>query len=224
MLAGQKDAEIAAELYVTRDTVRRHIGNICKTFKLGTQDPGCSHRPELVALFARHRPELFDNFERNSTVTPEIVLSYRSLSESDLTLALELNQLLQSRGYPILVADSALRMAKNGLQQICAAFNRCDRILLLLSSVSARSEMVTEEVRLAKTLQGSRGGKPLIFAIRLNCASALLNHDLRGYLQDSPQQAWNGPEDTGAIARAVLDWLEIGSPPNRPQRDRSDSA
>jgi hypothetical protein len=221
VLAAAKDAEIAAELHVARVTVRKHIENICKTFELGTQDSGFSHRPELIALFAQHRPELFDNFARDSTQNPEIVLSYRSLTESDLTLALQLNQLLQSRGYSVLVADSALRMAKNGLQHICAAFNRCDRILLLLSSVSACSEMVTEEVRLAKTLQASRNGKPAIFAIRLNCPLSLLNHDLRGYLQDSPQQAWNGPEQTDEIAQVLLEWLEAGNASSPPPRDRA---
>jgi len=42
--------------------------------------------------------------------------------------------------------------------------------------------MVTEEVRTAKMLQSSRGGKPVIIPIRINCPFSLLNHDLRAYL------------------------------------------
>lgn len=210
MLAGQKDADIASELHVAPATVRKHIQNICETFELGTQDPGYPHRHELIALCVKYRPELFDRFTENLTATPEIVLSYHGLTESDFALALELNRTLSDRGDRLFVVDSALRMADRGLQNICTVLNRCDRLLLLLSPLSAHSEVVTEEVRLAKTLQESRNGKPLIFAIRLNCPLSLLNHDLRGYLQDTPQQVWNGQEDTDAIAQTVLDWLNAG--------------
>jgi AAA-like domain/Bacterial regulatory proteins, luxR family/TIR domain len=210
VLAGEKDADIAAELHVARVTVRKHIENICKTLGLGSQDSGYSHRPELIALCAKHRPDLFDSFARDSALKPQIVLSYHGLAESDFVLVSELSRILSDRGDRLLIADSALRMATNGLQHICTALNGCDRLILLLSPLSAYSEVVTEEVRLAKTLQDDRDGKPLIFAVRLNCPLSLLNHDLRGYLQGAPQQEWKTSKDTDAIAQTLLHWLDAG--------------
>lgn len=212
VLAGEKDAEIALSLYITKETVRKHIENICKGFGLiNLQDPGSSHRPELISLFAKYRPELFSGSTQSSMTRPKILLSYYRGQDPDLTLSQQLDAALKAKGYEVFIADGSLRMAKNGIQQIYTELNRCDYLLLLLSTLAAGSEMVTEEVRLAKVLRGTRReGKPEIVPIWINCSLSLLNHDLRGYLQGIPQREWRSPEDTGVIVQGVLEVLASG--------------
>jgi len=212
-LAGEKDAEIASELHITQATVRKYIEKTCKVFALtNLQEPGSSHRPNLIALFAKYRPELFSGGTQSITNGSKVLLSYYRGQEPDLTLTQQLEAALKASGYEVFIAGGGLRMAKNGLQQICTELNQCDYFLLLLSTFAAASEMVTEEVRVAKTLRDTRpDGKPAILPIRINCPLSLLNHDLRGYLQGMPQCEWQSPKDTPDIVQAVLELLASGN-------------
>lgn len=212
VLAGKKDAEIATALHITKETVRKHIENICKAFGLSNlQDPGSSRRPDLIALFAKYRPELFNSSSQSLSNCTKIFLSYHRNSEPDLTVIAELEAALKLKGCEVFLASSSLRMAANGLQQIYAELNKCDYFLLLLSPLSAYSEMVTEEVRIVKMLQNSRADrKPIIVPINMNCPVSLLNHDLRGYLRETQQQEWHSPADTKATIHRILELLTFG--------------
>lgn len=205
-LQGQKDAEIASVLHITGDTVRKHIQNICKEFGLiEPGDAGYSHRSELITLFVRYRPELLNTRDRPVAAGTKVLISYHRSADLELKLVTELDTALRDKGYDVFPAGASLRMAKDGLRRIYAALNTCDYLLLLLSPFSACSEMVTEEVGLAKRLQSSREDrKPLTLAIRLNCPLNLLNHDLRGYLRGMPQIEWRSPDDTPATIQQVL--------------------
>lgn len=215
VLAGEKDAEIAASLYITKETVRKHIENICKAFDLSNlQEAGSSRRPDLIALFAKYRPELFNGKATPASHCTKILLSYHRSTEADLTLIAELDAALKAIGCDVFLANSNLRITAHGLQQIYSELNRCDYLLLLLSPLSAYSEMVTEEVRIAKTLQTSREGqKPMILPIRLNCPLSLLNHDLRGYLRETQQQEWRSPDDTATLVQTLVALLTSGRQP-----------
>lgn len=209
-LAGEKDAKIAFDLHIAQATVRKHIENICKAFDLShSQDSGCVHRPELMSLFAKYRPDLLGG---GTIVTGnKVVLSYYGSQNQDRMLIEELETALNDQGYEVFIASGSLRMANNGLQQIYEELNQCDYLLLLLSTLAASSEMVTEEVRWAKRLHDTRPeGKPGIVPIRINCPVSLLNHDLRGYLRGMPQHEWRSPEDTPKIVQAVIDVLASG--------------
>jgi hypothetical protein len=212
VLAGKKDAEIASELHITRDTVRKHIENTCRAFGLSSsEDSGYAHRPELISLFAKYRSDLFSGDTPSQTNRRRILLSYYHGSDSDKSLITQLDGALKTKGYEVFIASGSLRMATYGLQQIYAELNHCDYLLLLLSTLTAGSEMVTEEVRLAKALHDTRqDGKPAIFQVRINCPLSLLNHDLRGYLQGMPQREWRSPDDTPMIVQAVLHFLASG--------------
>lgn len=206
-LQGQKDADVAKELHITQDTVRRHIANICREFGLSEPgDAGYSHRTDLVTLFVKYRPELLNTSDRSPVITgTKVLLSYYRNQDPDLELVTDLDSALRDRGYDVFPANASLRMAKDGLRQIYTALNTCDYVLLLLSPLSACSEMVTEEVGLAKRLQSSRDDrKPFIIPIRINCPLNLLNHDLRGYLRKMPQIEWRSLEDTPATIQQVL--------------------
>ncbi len=211
-LAGKKDADIASELCIVNETVRKHIQKTCEAFGLSTEeDRGRSHRSELISLIAKYRPDLIIGDSPNPTTCTKVLLSYYRGQDPDLTLSQQLETALTAKGYEVFIASSSRRMATHGLQQIYAELNSCDRLLVLLSTLAAGSEMVTEEVRLAKTLRDQRtDGKPAILAIRLNCPLNLLNHDLRGYLRGIPQYEWRSPDDTPKIVQAVLNFLASG--------------
>ncbi|HBB33825.1 MAG TPA: hypothetical protein DDZ80_32130 [Cyanobacteria bacterium UBA8803] len=68
MLAGESDEGIAKALQITEATVRKHIQELCGKFGL-KNDPGehYSLRPQLIALFAKYKPEL---------VNPELLSEY----------------------------------------------------------------------------------------------------------------------------------------------------
>ncbi|MBD2180912.1 AAA-like domain-containing protein [Planktothrix sp. FACHB-1355] len=212
VLAGEKDASIAAELHITKDTVRKHIENICKAFGLNDpEEPGSSHRAELISIIAKYRPDLFKEKHQNIKNSTSVLLSSYRGNDPDMMLMTKLDAALKKNGYQVFLATGSLRMARNGLQQIYTALNSCDCLLLLLSPLSASSEMVTEEVRLAKTRYTSTDDrKPIIVPIYINCPFSLLNHDLRGYLQGIPHYEWRSPDDTNIIIQTVLKLLALG--------------
>lgn len=59
-LAGQTDVEIAQSLKIHEGTVRKHIADLCYVFNIDDEAPGerRSKRADLLALFAKYKPEL----------------------------------------------------------------------------------------------------------------------------------------------------------------------
>ena len=217
VLAGKKDKEIASELNITKATVRKHIADTCVSFGLSSsEERGSSHRSDLFSLFTKYRPDLIntDREDTDSANCPKILISYYQGNDLDKSLALELESALKASSYDVFIVNGSLRMAAHGFQQIYAELNQCDYLLLLLSTLAASSEMVTEEVRWAKALQDTRpDSKPRILPIRINCPSHLLNHDLRGYLRGMPQREWRSPNDTPTLVQGVLEFLASGDHP-----------
>jgi serine/threonine-protein kinase len=154
----------------------------------------------------------------NPQTSQKVLLSSYQTSELTIPVVAQLYSTLNQQGYDIFLADNNRRIAKNGLQQIYTQLSQCDRVLLLLSPLSAVSETATEEVRLAKMWQARRDSrKPALATLSLNCPFSLLNYDLRHYLQDTPWYEWRTPEDTEAIIGAILELFRdrtvIGSHP-----------
>lgn len=213
VLLGEDDAKIASQLYVSEATVRKHIQHICQSLLSPShpEDSGYSRRTELISLVAKYRPELFGNSIVNQPADQsriKVVLSYHQSTEPDLSLVTHLYTALQEHNYAVFLADNSLRMAKNGLQQIFKQLNQCDYLLLLLSPQAAFSEMVTEEVQIARTLQDSKNSRlPTIIPLVINCPFSLLNHDLRGYLQEVPRYEWRSTEDPTITVKTILQLL-----------------
>ncbi|RMG08268.1 MAG: TIR domain-containing protein [Cyanobacteria bacterium J055] len=155
-----------------------------------------------------------------SLTRPKVFVSYR-VAEPDRTLAREFYQALTDRGYDAFMAGESLRLGQNWAQRIEAELQQCDYFLLLLSAQSARSEMVTEEVRRAKELR-EQFGKPLILPIRVNFPrQSPLNYNLQGYLDRIHQREWRSPEDAPHLIREVLEVLTQGSEPELPPTSTS---
>ncbi|WP_449421004.1 NB-ARC domain-containing protein [Phormidium nigroviride] len=72
-LAGETDDAIAQSLYITSNTVRQHIKEICDTFLVDVKndlppDKRQHRRPELIALFAQYKPELLPQSPKNDFI------------------------------------------------------------------------------------------------------------------------------------------------------------
>lgn len=75
-LAGEPDATISKSLEIEQTTVRKHIERLCNEF-------GVQRRTELVALFAREKPELLSDY------TPEELLATNEWNLKRLYVDLE---------------------------------------------------------------------------------------------------------------------------------------
>jgi Bacterial regulatory proteins, luxR family len=69
VLAGETNRAIAQSLHIVEATVRKHIEKICEVFELANESgERFSKRPDLIALFARHKPELVMQPSLNVTI------------------------------------------------------------------------------------------------------------------------------------------------------------
>ncbi|MEH1877830.1 tetratricopeptide repeat protein [Nostoc sp.] len=113
LLANEKDEAIANSLYIKQSTVRKHREEICKLFGLNNEFPDerRSKFPELIALFAKYKPELLnqntselpqtENFSEDKTISenPDFVGREDAIAnftpENDLAELLRILQRMQ---------------------------------------------------------------------------------------------------------------------------------
>ncbi|NEO32050.1 MAG: TIR domain-containing protein [Symploca sp. SIO3C6] len=154
------------------------------------------------------------NIPKKTAQSQRVFISYRS-RDPDLSLAQKFYEALKASGHQPFMAGASIRLGENWPQRIDQELEQCDYFLLLLSSQSATSEMVTEEVRRARQLRDKHPEqKPIILPIRVNFPiDAPLNYDLRGYLQRIQQREWFSVADTPVILQEILGVFSAGEQP-----------
>lgn len=137
-----------------------------------------------------------------------VFISYRS-EDPDLSLAQTFYESLREAGHKPFMAGESLRLGDDWPSRIGDELEQSDYFLLLLSSRSAISDMVTEEVRRAKQLHDARADKrPRFLPIRVNLPlNEPLNYDLAGYVSRFQQRIWNSPADTTSILKEISDLI-----------------
>lgn len=143
-----------------------------------------------------------------------VFISYRS-QDPDLSLAQQFYEALKAAGHEVFMAGNSIRIGENWPQRIEQELQQCHYFLLLLSPQSAKSEMVTEEVRRVQELRDTHPEhQPAIVPIRVNFPmNSPLNYNLRGYLNRIQQREWNSPADTPTIVQEVLRLVGEGEAP-----------
>ena len=151
------------------------------------------------------------DFEANSD--PEEVLLVRAkvailfegfanaLATSHNTLSQRLHQALSAGGHEVFFINNS---SDEG-----SYLKRCDYLLLLISEESATSEMVLEQVQLAKELHNLTAHKPAILPIFLE-VNTPLSFDLLSYLAGIQPWLWRGAGDTFKLLSQILTIIKEG--------------
>lgn len=136
--------------------------------------------------------------------TKRIFISYRDESP-DRDLAQEFFDAFQAAGHTAFMAAESIKLGEDWRKRISTELHKCDYFLLLLSSLSATSEMVTEEVKRARSLRDQRErSRPVILPIRVKFPlDDPLNYELRGYLQQIQQREWHSAADTPVLLQEL---------------------
>ena len=122
-------------------------------------------------------------------------------STSHNTLSQRLHQALSAGGHEVFFINNS---SDEG-----SYLKRCDYLLLLISQESAASEMVLEQVQLAKELHNLTAHKPAILPIFLE-VNTPLSFDLLSYLAGIQPWLWRGAGDTFKLLSQILTIIKEG--------------
>lgn len=149
-----------------------------------------------------------------------VFISYRD-EGADKGLAQVFFEAFVAAGYGAFMASKSIRLGEAWRDRINTELRQCDYFLLLLSPLSATSEMVTEEVKRARALKDQRAdGQPVIWPIRVQFPlDDPLNYELRGYLQQIQQREWWSEADTPALLDELMALMADRSGSRKDQPD-----
>ena len=153
---------------------------------------------------------------REGAIAPKkIFISYRDQSP-DKAVAQAMYDAFSAAGHDAFMAAESIKLGENWRDRIAKELQQCDYFLLLLSPLSATSEMVTEEVRRARSLRDQREShRPTILPIRIQFPlDDPLNYELRGYLQQIQQREWQSKTDTPALLEELIALIAADQPTN----------
>ena len=161
--------------------------------------------------------------QNGAIAAQRVFISYRDQSP-DKELAQTFYDAFTAARHSAFMAAESIKIGEDWRDRISKELHQCDYFLLLLSPLSATSEMVTEEVKRARSLRDKREGrKPTILPIRVNFPiDDPLNYELRGYLQNIQQGEWHSEADTPELLQELMALLqgEVALPLNQPETKR----
>jgi hypothetical protein len=124
-----------------------------------------------------------------------------ALTTSHNTLSQRLHQALSAGGHEVFFINNSSHEG--------SYLKRCDYLLLLISQESATSEMVLEQVQLAKELHNLTAHKPAILPIFVE-VNTPLSFDLLSYLAGIQPWLWRGAGDTFKLLSQILTIIKEG--------------
>lgn len=237
--------DIAEQVETSKGACLKRMGQVYKKFGIegGTRGKESELRAFLDQRWVQHRASVLPGLEVNlgsstargadSWVLPETASAIAPVStaamvsrkvaiffgdrQPDERLLTPLTQAIASAGHQLILAGTHPQSGENGLLQLQQELQACDRLLLLLSGQSAFSDLLIEEVRLAREVRETRKDGTLdMFAIRINWPTdSPVSYDLRVLLQGVPQREWRSPTDTPAIVSEVLQAIATGILPRQ---------
>jgi len=151
--------------------------------------------PEEVLLVRAKVAILFEGFPSDRFANAN------APSTSHNTLSQRLHQALSAGGHEVFFINNS---SDEG-----SYLKRCDYLLLLISQESAASEMVLEQVQLAKELHNLTAHKPAILPIFVE-VNTPLSFDLLSYLAGIQPWLWRGAGDTFKLLSQILTIIKEG--------------
>jgi len=151
--------------------------------------------PEEVVLVRAKVAILFEGFPSDRFANAN------AFTTSHNTLSQRLHQALSAGGHEVFFINNS---SDDG-----SYLKRCDYLLLLISEESATSEMVLEQVQLAKELHNLTACKPAILPIFLE-VNPPLSFDLLSYLAGIQPWLWRSAGDTFKLLSQILTIIKEG--------------
>jgi len=151
--------------------------------------------PEEVLLVRAKVAILFEGFPSDRFANAN------ALTTSHNTLSQRLHQALSAGGHEVFFINNS---SDEG-----SYLKRCDYLLLLISQESVASEMVLEQVQLAKELHNLTAHKPAILPIFVE-VNTPLSFDLLSYLAGIQPWLWRGAGDTFKLLSQILTIIKEG--------------
>ena len=151
--------------------------------------------PEEVVLVRAKVAILFEGFPSDRFANAN------TRSTSHNTLSQRLHQALSAGGHEVFFINNSSHEG--------SYLKRCDYLLLLISQESATSEMVLEQVQLAKELHNLTAHKPAILPIFFE-VNTPLSFDLLSYLAGIQPWLWRGAGDTFKLLSQILTIIKEG--------------
>lgn len=122
-----------------------------------------------------------------------IFLRYERGSDPDELVALALYDALNTQ-YSVFI-DQTMTVSNFWVAQIKREIFQANALIVLLSAQSVQSEMVQQEIELARQSQAQRQQLPLIFPVRI-AYTAPFSYPLNQYLDPLQWATWETPADT----------------------------
>ncbi len=142
-----------------------------------------------------------EEIEKASVIEKSVCVFISCLhQEPDLSLARDFEKALKQAGYEVFI-DAGSHLGTAGVMEIREALEKSDYLLLLLSPEAAASEMVLEEVIIAKHRADLCNGMPVILPVRIRQP---LSYPLSYYLEETRQKVWNTSKDTSRLVESLL--------------------
>ncbi|MEG3897471.1 MULTISPECIES: AAA-like domain-containing protein [unclassified Microcoleus] len=151
--------------------------------------------PEEVLLVRAKVAILFEGFPSDRFANAN------ARSTSHNTLSQQLHQALSAGSHEVFFINNS---SDSG-----SYLKRCDYLLLLISEESAASEMILEQVQLAKELHKLSGPKPAILPICVELNTPL-SFDLLSYLAGVQPWLWRGTGDSSKLLSEILNIIKEG--------------
>ena len=127
--------------------------------------------------------------------------SANALTTSHNTLSQQLHQALSDRGHEVFFINNS--------SDSSSYLKGCDYLLLLISEESAASEMILEQVQLAKESHNLTAHKPAILPILVE-VNTPLSFDLLSYLAGIQPWLWRGVGDSFKLLSQILTIIKEG--------------
>ena len=142
-------------------------------------------------------------------VMGKIFVSYRR-TDPDQQVARQLVDALQAAQHEVFW-DNHVKVGQRWAEVIEKNLRESQFLVLLISAESMRSDMVREEVNMARTF-ASREEKPLvILPIRL-AYTAALPYDLAAYLDPIQYTVWQAPDDSARVTHEICAAVASSTP------------
>jgi class 3 adenylate cyclase len=187
----------------------------------------CEVKHGRMHLFNFHSGD-FGNPDRPARIRPvaqsdlsgvagqKVVLLYRRGAEPDETLLVNLLDQLEARGCDVFW-DRRLKVGMKWAEEIERRIREADAVVPLVSEASMHSEMLAEELQIAREAALERGGRPRLLPVRIRCTGPL-PEGVAVALDPIEYALWTDEADTPRVALALLEGLAAPDALSAPRR------